>query len=151
MRLRLAGPDDAEALAQVHARAFDAPWSAAEIAALMAGPGAMAWLVEGEAPVGMGLVRVVAGEGEVLTLGVDPQARRRGVGDALVAAAVVAATAHGAESLFLEVAADNAAAQALYAKAGFTFAGRRAGYYRRAGGPPVDALVLRRSLNSEGA
>lgn len=151
MKLRLAGPDDAEALAAVHAEAFDAPWSAREIAALLAGPGVMAWLVEGAEPVGMSLVRVVAGEGEVLTLGVAPAARRRGVGDALVAAAVVAATARGAASLFLEVAADNAAAQALYAKAGFVPAGRRAGYYRRAEGPLADALVLRRSLNSDEA
>lgn len=150
MRLRLAGPDDAEAMAEVHAQAFDAPWSAPAIAALMAGPGVVAWLVEGAAPVGMGLVRVAAGEAEVLTLGVAPVARRKGVGDALVAAAVVAATARGADSLFLEVAADNAPAQALYAKAGFALAGRRAGYYRRAGGASADALVLRRSLNSEG-
>lgn len=150
MRLRLAGPDDAEALAAVHALAFDAPWSAKDIAALLAGPGVTAWLVETDTPVGMSLVRIVAGEAEVLTLGVAPVARRRGVGDALVAAAVVAATAGGAGTLFLEVAADNAAAQALYAKAGFAPAGRRAAYYRRAEGPPVDALVLRRSLNSDG-
>ena len=150
MKLRLAGPDDSAALAKVHAQAFEAPWSATDIAALLDAPGVMAWLVEAGAPVGMSLVRIVAGEGEVLTLGVAPAARRQGVGDALVAAAVVAATARGADSLFLEVAADNAAAQALYAKAGFAAAGRRAGYYRRAGGPPVDALVLRRSLNSDG-
>lgn len=151
MRLRLAGPGDAEALAQVHARAFDAPWSAADIAALMDGPGVTAWLVETGAPVGMSLVRIVAGEGEVLTIGVAPAARRQGVGDALVAAAVVVATTRGAESLFLEVAADNPAARALYAKAGFVSVGRREGYYRRAQGPPADALVLRRSLNSDEA
>ncbi|MCC7268566.1 MAG: GNAT family N-acetyltransferase [Caulobacteraceae bacterium] len=143
----MAGPGDAEALAAVHALAFDAPWSADEIAALLAGPGVAAWLVEAETAVGMSLVRTVAGEGEVLTIAVAPVARRRGVGDALVAAAVVAAGAAGADSLFHEVADDNAAARALYAKAGFVPVGRRAGYYRRAG-RPVDALVLRRSLNS---
>lgn len=149
MKLRLAGPDDAGALAGVHAQAFDAPWSAADIAALLAAPGVTAWLVEADTAIGMSLVRVAAGEGEVLTIGVAPAARRQGVGDALVAAAVVAATAGGAESLFLEVAADNAAAQALYAKAGFVPVGRRPGYYARPTGGAVDARVLRRSLNTD--
>ena len=63
--------------------------------------------------------------------------------------AVVAATAQGAQSLFLEVADDNPAAQALYAKAGFVSVGRRTGYYARPSGRAVDALVLRRSLNTE--
>lgn len=148
MKLRLARREDAAALAAVHAQAFDAPWSAADIAALMDTPGLLAWLVETPEPVGMAMVRVAAGEGEILTIGVAPSARRAGVGDALVAAAVVAAAARGADSLFLEVAADNGAARALYAKAGFEPVGRRAGYYRRAPGPAVDALVLRRTLNS---
>lgn len=44
--------------------------------------------------------------------------------------------------MFLEVAADNDAARALYAKLGFVEAGRRHGYY----GDGADALVLRHSL-----
>ena len=50
----------------------------------------------------------------------------------------------GAEAMFLEVAADNAAALALYRGAGFTQAGLRRGYYAPAG---TDAFVLRRDLN----
>ena len=67
---------------------------------------------------------------------------------ALLAAAIGLAQESGAESMFLEVAEDNAAALALYAKAGFTEAGRRRGYYRRSGGTAVDARVLRLDLNS---
>ena len=47
---------------------------------------------------------------------------------------------------FLEVAADNAAAQALYARAGFAESGRRRGYYRRPDGSGLDALVMQRAL-----
>jgi ribosomal protein S18 acetylase RimI-like enzyme len=43
--------------------------------------------------------------------------------------------------MHLEVAEDNAAARALYAKLGFTQAGRRAGYYVTTGGAK-DAIVL---------
>jgi ribosomal-protein-alanine N-acetyltransferase len=40
------------------------------------------------------------------------------------------------------VAEDNAAARALYAKAGFTTEGRRKAYYARSGAPAVDAFIL---------
>ena len=44
--------------------------------------------------------------------------------------------------LFLEVASDNAAARALYAKAGFIQTGLRPAYYLRTTGPAADALTL---------
>ena len=77
----------------------------------------------------------------------DPQARRRGIGAALVEAAALEAARLGATTLFLEVATDNPAALALYERSGFEQAGRRRGYYAREGQPPADALVLRRPLN----
>ena len=46
-----------------------------------------------------------------------------------------------ARKVFLEVAEDNAAARALYAKLGFQEIGRRRAYYKRPGGA-VDALTL---------
>ena len=55
----------------------------------------------------------------------------------------------GAEAMFLEVAADNAAAIALYAGAGgFVRVGARPGYYPRETGA-IDALVMRRDLNTK--
>ena len=56
------------------------------------------------------------------------------------------AAKRGCESLFLEVAADNDAAIALYKKQGFETVGRRAGYYARSDHPAVDAIVLRKRL-----
>jgi ribosomal-protein-alanine N-acetyltransferase len=49
--------------------------------------------------------------------------------------------------VFLEVAASNTAAQALYRGFGFTEAGRRTGYYRRGDGVE-DALVMRQDLSA---
>ena len=53
--------------------------------------------------------------------------------------------------LWLEVAVDNAAAVALYEKAGFETTGRRPRYYARPSGERVDALLMRRLLNSSAA
>jgi [ribosomal protein S18]-alanine N-acetyltransferase len=128
----------ADRLADVHAEAFDTPWDAAAFAALLDQAGV--FVVE-EAD-GFILMRAVADEAEILTLAVRPGARRRGAGGRLVGQGAAAAAARGAVQLFLEVADDNAAARALYARAGFVEAGRRPGYYTRADGSRWDALLL---------
>ena len=148
MKLRAADASDALALARVHAAAFDAPWPPEAFAALMDSPGVFALAMVNQAPVGLILMRAIAGEAEVLTLAVEPAHRRRGVARALLDAGLVQATAAGAETAFLEVAADNAAAIALYRAAGFETVGRRAAYYQRPGGSTADALVLSRALRS---
>lgn len=127
-----------EALAALHAEAFDTPWDAASLTALLASPGVFAV----EQPDGFILIRVVADEAEILTLAVRPAVRRSGLGGRLVEAAVVRAAALGAERMFLEVAEDNVAARGLYARAGFREAGRRRGYYARSDGSREDALIL---------
>jgi ribosomal-protein-alanine N-acetyltransferase len=148
MNVRPATRADADALAQVHAEAFEAPWTASDILRFAEDPGGFALADETETGMtGFILCRVMAGEAEILTLAVRPEHRRRGVARDLVeAAAALAGLTAG--SVFLEVADDNAAGLALYAGAGFTPVGRRAGYYARSGAPAVDAIVMRRALNS---
>jgi ribosomal-protein-alanine N-acetyltransferase len=70
--------------------------------------------------------------------------RRQKIATALLAAVFAEAAARGAAAIFLEVAADNDGALALYAQHGFAIVGRRAAYYRRANGGWGDALVMRR-------
>lgn len=127
-------------LAALHARVFTTPrpWSAAEFAALLADP--LVFLLS--EPAGFLLGRVVAGEAELLTLAVAPEARRQGTGARLVQEFLQESARRGAESAFLEVAAPNAAARALYAAAGFAETGRRRNYYRNAEGGAEDALIL---------
>lgn len=140
-RLRAARGEDAGDLAALHAAAFASPWSRADLADLLASPGAFALLAEGE---GFILCRAIAGDAEILTLAVAPAARRRGTGRALVEAAAGVAGTLGAETLFLEVAHDNATALALYDAAGFSRVGLRRGYYASG----ADAVVMRRALNT---
>lgn len=147
MLIRAATAEDAAALAGLHSESFASGWSAAEFAGLLAAPGALGFVGHeaGEA-VGFLLARAVADEAEILTVAVAPRHRGSGAGLALVQAAASAAKRDGAAALYLEVATDNAAALALYARAGFERAGFRPRYYARAGGEPVDALVLRLPL-----
>ena len=136
------------AMAALHARCFTTPrpWTAAEFAALLAEPPVFATLAE----TGFALGRVVADEAELLTIAVAPDARRNGEGRTLLDRFLRTARARGAETAFLEVAADNAAALALYRWSGFAEAGRRRGYYHSPGNPPVDALVMVKSLAAHG-
>lgn len=131
-------------MAALHAHCFTTPrpWSAAEFAALVADPLCFPLAT----PQGLLIGRAVAGEAELLTLAVAPEARRRGEGRRLLADFLDEAAARTAETAFLEVAADNTAAIALYTAGGFAVTGRRPRYYRRPDGTPLDALVMARAI-----
>jgi ribosomal-protein-alanine N-acetyltransferase len=92
------------------------------------------------------LGRVVLDEAELLTIAVHPDVQGQGIGGALVAGFLAQAAARGARRAFLEVAEDNAAARALYARAGFVAVGRRRGYFRAPDGRRIDAVVMARDL-----
>ena len=146
-RIRPLDACELAALARLHAACFDDAWDEAALAALLAMPGAFALIAEpqpGE-PAGFVIARAAAGEAEILSLGVDPGERRRGLGRDLLQAAIAQAAACGAERLFLEVAADNWAARALYLANGFAQVGKRPDYYRR-GGTSALALVLAKDI-----
>jgi [ribosomal protein S18]-alanine N-acetyltransferase len=88
-------------------------------------------------------VMVLADSAEILTVGVVPGARRRGIGRDLLAALLAEAVRRGAREAFLEVRVDNAGARSLYASEGFAEVGLRRGYYD---GGRVDAVVMRREF-----
>jgi [ribosomal protein S18]-alanine N-acetyltransferase len=86
----------------------------------------------------------IAPEWELENMVVAPTARRQGLGKRLLDALLAAANATNSSSVFLEVRESNAAARALYEKAGFKPTGRRHAYYTS---PLEDALLYRRTLN----
>lgn len=141
--IREIGPVGAELIAALMAATVEPAWSAESVAQLLATPGCSGLVAESaDGPVGFALVRVAAGEAELLSLGVLPPTRRRGLGRALVRAAAAFARAAGAAALHLEVAEDNAPALGLYGGLGFRPAGRRPGYYAARDGSRRDALLL---------
>jgi ribosomal-protein-alanine N-acetyltransferase len=153
MKLVRAGPAECEAMAAVHALAFAGSWREDEFEDLLDGEGIYGFLAADDqaAPLGVILCRVAGGEMEVLTLGVAPTARRRGVACALLAVALPVARELGAQEVFLEVAVDNEAGIALYRRLGFGKAGLRKAYYDRGADGVMDALVMRLDLNAAAA
>ncbi|MEZ5913299.1 MAG: GNAT family N-acetyltransferase [Paracoccaceae bacterium] len=131
-------------LAALHASAFTVPrpWSEAEITDLAHAPGVFV-LHEAQ---GFCIGRALAGEAELLTLAVAPAMRRQGLGGRLLSRFEDEARRLGATQAFLEVAADNQPALALYRGAGWEDAGRRPGYFRLAEGTSIDALLLKKAL-----
>ena len=133
-----------EQLADLHALAFTQTraWTAAEFGTLLNQPGA---ILAGHQH-SFALLRVTLDEAEVLTVATDPAHQRKGLAATALASAELSAQKSGATAVFLEVAENNAAAKALYAKAAYVPVGRRPGYYLPKDGAAVAALVLRKQL-----
>jgi [ribosomal protein S18]-alanine N-acetyltransferase len=149
-RVRRARHADLGRLALLHARCFPADaWDAVALAGIIAMSHASGHFVADEdgTPTGLIFDSIVAGEAEVLTLGVDPAQRRRGIARALLADFLVRARTAGAARVLLEVAADNEPALALYRSLGFERVGTRPGYYAKPSGSTRDAWLLRRVLD----
>src|SRR3954465_6773068 len=122
--LRPLGALDLDRAAALHAEAFvpfgERAWTRQDMAELLASPGVAGLLLEVDgADAGMAICRVAADEAELITIAVRPAHRRRGWARHLLAAAIDHVRSTGARALFLEVAADNPAAQALYQLSGF--------------------------------
>jgi len=152
VRFAPASTDDLAAIMIVMAVAF-APgfgeaWSAAQVRGSLATGTAWARIARAAdaAPVGFTLCRHIGPEAELLLIGVDPAARRTGVGRGLLDAATADAARRDATTMFLEVRDGNQPALALYRAAGFVGIGRRRDYYRGADGVRFDAVTLRKLI-----
>jgi ribosomal-protein-alanine N-acetyltransferase len=80
--------------------------------------------------------------GHIVTLDIDPEERRRGLGTLLMHTAEEQMRQEGAGVLSLEVAENNPAAQQFYRSLGFVKRGRIAKYY----GGRVDAEVMEKVI-----
>jgi [ribosomal protein S18]-alanine N-acetyltransferase len=87
--------------------------------------------------------RINADELHINNIGVWADARRRGVGGALLGAALELAARCGAYEAVLEVRAGNLPAQAMYERLGFEVVGERRNYYKE---PVEDAKIMTRRL-----
>jgi ribosomal-protein-alanine N-acetyltransferase len=141
--------EDASILAKLHAGAFHRGWSEDEFERLLANSTSLgdgAAFSEGGLLQGFVLSRLAKVEAEILSIVIDPSARRQGVGRALFAKHLERLRNLGVRELFLEVEETNRAAIAFYQGFGFRNVGRREAYYQRGAGAPGAALVQRCDL-----
>jgi ribosomal-protein-alanine N-acetyltransferase len=114
------------ALAQTHGMAFDGKgWPAADFERYL---GDTTILIHGNDTC-FAVFRLAAPEAEILTLATHPDAQGRGHAESMLLGALDALASAKIETVFLEVADDNAAALALYARAGFAQFSTRSNYY----------------------
>ncbi|NOD64167.1 GNAT family N-acetyltransferase [Ruegeria sp. HKCCD6109] len=127
-------------MATTHAAAFtqSRPWSASEFETLLDNPFTH---YVGD-PRCFALFQVIAGEAELLTIATHPSVQRQGLALETMREWHRQAAAMEANRAFLDVAADNVAAIALYERCRYHRCGVRRAYYSRDTGIKTDALVM---------
>lgn len=144
--LRRAGIDDLDAIMAIETATFaNDAWSPELMHAELANEHTY-YLVATDAAVegyaGL-LAPVGAGQADIQTIAVVEGARGQGLGRTLMNALLSEARTRGAGEVFLEVRADNPAAQQLYESLGFEQIDLRKKYYQPDG---VDAIIMRLQL-----
>ena len=124
-------------LANLHAICFPhKPWSATDFSELQkSGCEIIA------SQNGFIVYRATLEEAEIITIGVAPEARRTGIAAAMLGIIEGDLKKRGVKHIFLEVAADNAPARALYANNGYQEVGIRPKYY-----DGMDAIMMRKDI-----
>jgi [ribosomal protein S18]-alanine N-acetyltransferase len=138
-----ARPSDALVISALHKTSFQRGWGEDEVYRLLIEKTVVAHrAVSGTIMIGFILSRLAAGEAEILSIAIAQRQRGRGYARPLLDLHLRRLAGLGARTVFLEVDERNAAARALYRRAGFYDVGRRQGYYQTG----ASALVLRRDL-----
>ena len=124
-------------LADLHAKCFPhKPWTADDFADLKkSGCEIIA------SQNGFIVYRVVCDEAEIITIGVNPDARRTGIANAMLGIVFGDLKKRGVKHIFLEVAVDNKPAIALYEQNGFVRVGVRPKYY-----DGIDAIMMEKNI-----
>ncbi|WJR78279.1 ribosomal protein S18-alanine N-acetyltransferase [Bradyrhizobium sp. NP1] len=139
---------DAPKLAQLHAASFHRGWGEAEFEGMMRERNTLVHrLRAGRKLIGFAVSRMGADEAEILSVGIDPAHRGRGLSRELLLTHLGHLAGRGVRAVFLEVEENNLPARRLYERAGFSVVGRRERYYRQAGGEQLNALLMRRDLS----
>jgi tRNA threonylcarbamoyladenosine biosynthesis protein TsaB len=160
MTVRAMAAADVAKVAAIAEACPEAPrWKIENYAALAAGearageasgPSRAGWVAvagTGEGILGFAAASVVLDRCELESMAVRVDARRQGVGAALLREVARWAAERGARRLELEVRAGNLAAIRLYERLGLKAEGRRRGYYAD---PAEDALLLGMAVPSRG-
>ena len=140
MDFRRSNPFDAPKIARLEEKCFPDPWSERDIQDLICTKGAMCFsAVDGDRLIAYVTGRIIAPEGEIYRVAVDPEYRQRGIGYRLLDYAMKTSRGDGLETTFLEVRVGNIAARNLYTAYGFKEVSIRKNYYKN---PTEDAVIM---------
>ena len=126
-----------EELSNLHKKCFpNKPWSADEFRDLQKS-GCEIIMSQN----GFIVYRIAVDEAEIITIGVNPEMRRKGIASAMIGIIEKNLKNQGVKKIFLEVSATNIPAQKLSENLGYKTVGLRPKYY-----DGVDAIVMAKDL-----
>jgi ribosomal-protein-alanine N-acetyltransferase len=143
IEIRKMDAESAKCAAELEKLCFSEPWSEKAILE-EAERGYFIAAYIGGSFAGYAGMTCVLDERDVCNIATVPEFRGMGVGKALTLALIESARETGASVVMLEVRESNAAAIALYEKAGFTLVGKRKNFYAL---PREDALLYNYYVN----
>ncbi|MFQ5381813.1 MAG: ribosomal protein S18-alanine N-acetyltransferase [Dehalococcoidia bacterium] len=143
MHLRRLTKDDIEAAAAIEERAFQTGWAPTTFRRELEENRLARYIVadggrEGGRIAGFAGLWAVVDQAHIVTVAVEPDLRRRGIGRLLVVGLLTLARDLGLTDATLECRSSNSAARALYRALGFHEVGRRPRYYDNA----EDAVIM---------
>jgi tRNA threonylcarbamoyladenosine biosynthesis protein TsaB len=149
VQMREMTPDDVDAVCAIEQTVQRFPWTRGNFSDVLDN-GYVCRVDEAEGGIrGYAVLMPVVDEAELLTIGVAAAHQRKGLGRALLNAMLQLARERKMVRVFLEVRPSNAAAVALYRRAGFEQIGMRRDYYRDEGGSE-DAITMACDLTDGG-
>ncbi len=138
--------EDIQFVWQIDVRSFSLPWpERSYLFELTENPASRSWVADvigkesQKQLAGMIVMWQIIDEAHIGTLAIDPDFRRQGIAQRMLAHALREAAKQGIQKVFLEVRRNNTAAQALYKKFGFEVDSIRRHYYPDTG---EDALLM---------
>lgn len=141
-------PDYAHAVETMERQSFKSPWGLESLLRTIGNPGAITLvaLKDGQ-PVGYTVALVLGNiaqghagnDAELLKIAVLPDIRGNGIGKNLIQKLIDKLNDSGVNKIHLEVRESNRAARILYETCGFSYSGRRTGYYHS---PHEDAVLM---------
>ena len=140
MIIREAKEADLDRIADIAVRCFTDPWTRQGFADTMTQSSALLLAAEDVGKViGYCCLYQVLDEGEIVSVGIDPEFRMQGYGAHMVSELMKLGMDHGVCRYFLEVREGNKAGRSLYKSLGFGEDGIRKGFYEH---PKEDAVLM---------
>jgi ribosomal-protein-alanine N-acetyltransferase len=136
---------DLDQVIRIERQIFLFPWSPANFSDSLQAGYLCRVMEENLTILGYSILMIGPDEAHILTLGINPDWQRRGLGEKMLHYLIELSAEHGAKSVLLDVRESNQGAARLYRQLGFEQIGRRKGYYPAMRGRE-DALVMQLRL-----